>query len=220
MPVFESSNLESVESNKNESNQVPINLNDAEFIVAAHKPSQWMTDEGFEVAFAGRSNSGKSTALNSVTRRKGLAKTSKTPGRTQQIVFFQIAPDIRLVDLPGYGYAKVPERVRLHWARVIERYLETRVSLRGLVLTMDIRHPLKPLDVQIINWCLQSAVRIHILLTKSDKLSKSKTASILASVKNELNDCADVTLQAFSGTTGLGVTQAQETVCNLLGQVD
>jgi GTP-binding protein len=220
MPVYGSSSLESVESNKNERNQVPINLNDAEFIVAAHKPSQWMTDEGYEVAFAGRSNSGKSTALNSVTRRKGLAKTSKTPGRTQQIVFFQIAPNIRLVDLPGYGYAKVPERVRMHWARVIEQYLETRVSLRGLILTMDIRHPLKPLDVQIINWCHQSAVRVHILLTKSDKLSKSKTAATLASVKNEFNDYKDVTLQAFSGTTGLGVTQAQQIICNLLGQVD
>ena len=193
-----------------------INLNQAKFVIAAHKVSQWVNDEGLEVAFAGRSNSGKSSALNSITGRRGLARTSKTPGRTQQIVFFELDAETRLVDLPGYGYAKVPEKVRLHWSRVMEQYFFTRKSLVGLILTMDIRHPLKELDQQFIYWCSQSAVNIHILLTKADKISKSKRSVALRKVKRQLEDLDHVTFQAYSSRTGIGLDQAKQWICKIL----
>ena len=198
---------------------MPINLNKAEFIIAAHKPSQWMEDTGGEVAFAGRSNSGKSSALNAITGHKRLAITSKTPGRTQQIVFFSVTPETRLVDLPGYGYSKVPEKVRRHWARVIEQYFKTRQSLRKLILTMDIRHPLKQLDEQLIDWCMCSSIGIHILLSKADKLSKSRTSAAVSMVEHRLVELKDVSVQAFSSRTGLGVQQAREYVIEELGTV-
>ena len=197
-------------------NIVSLNLNNAKFITAAHTPSQWMEDEGVEVAFAGRSNSGKSSALNSIVGQKKLAITSKTPGRTQQIVFFQLDAETRLVDLPGYGYAKVPAKVQKHWARAIEQYLATRQSLRALVLTMDIRHPLKQFDSQLINWCLESSLNAHILLTKADKLSKSKQFAAMRFMQNEFAGVEGITLQVFSGRTGLGVVQARERVISLL----
>ncbi len=193
-----------------------INLNNAKFVTAAYKPSQWMQDLGSEVAFAGRSNSGKSTALNAIVGHKRLAITSKTPGRTQQIVFFQIDSQRRLIDLPGYGYAKVPPEVQEHWASVIEQYLTTRSSLQGMIMTMDIRHPLKQLDSQLLNWCIESSVGVHILLTKADKLSKSKQANAKRAVESELKAVEGVTLQVFSGRTGLGVDQARERVVSLL----
>ena len=200
---------------------VSLNLNNAKFVTAAHKPSQWMEDEGVEVAFAGRSNSGKSSALNAIVGQKKLAITSKTPGRTQQIVFFQLDAETRLVDLPGYGYAKVPAKVQQHWARAIEQYLATRQSLRALVLTMDIRHPMKQFDSQLINWCLESSLNAHILLTKADKLSKSKQLATMRLIRNEFADVEGVTFQVFSGRTGLGVEQARERVVSLLkGQPD
>lgn len=200
---------------------VSLNLNNAKFVTAAHKPSQWMEDEGVEVAFTGRSNSGKSSALNAIVGQKKLAITSKTPGRTQQIVFFQLDAETRLVDLPGYGYAKVPAKVQQHWARAIEQYLATRQSLRALVLTMDIRHPMKQFDSQLINWCLESSLNAHILLTKADKLSKSKQLATMRLIRNEFADVEGVTFQVFSGRTGLGVEQARERVVSLLkGQPD
>lgn len=193
-----------------------INLNNAKFVTAAHKPSQWMEDSGYEVAFAGRSNSGKSTALNAIVGQRRLAITSKTPGRTQQIVFFQIDAERRLIDLPGYGYAKVPPEVQKHWASVIEQYLMTRSSLQAMIMTMDIRHPLRQLDSQLLSWCIESSVDVHILLTKADKFSKSKQANAKRSVENEFKDVDGVTLQVFSGRTGLGVDQARERVISLL----
>ena len=193
-----------------------IILNNAKFVTAAHAPSQWMQDYGYEVAFAGRSNSGKSTALNAIVGHKRLAITSKTPGRTQQIVFFQIDSERRLIDLPGYGYAKVPAKVQEHWASVIEQYLATRSSLQAMIMTMDIRHPLKPLDSQLLNWCIESSVDVHILLTKADKLSKSKQANAKRTVESEFKGTDGVTLQVFSGRTGLGVDQARERVISLL----
>lgn len=196
---------------------VPFNLNNAMFVTAAHRPSQWMADAGVEVAFAGRSNSGKSSALNAIVGQKRLAITSKTPGRTQQIVFFQIGPGTRLVDLPGYGYAKVPSNLQRHWSRAIEQYLSTRQSLRALIMTMDVRHPLKQLDRQIIDWCRESSLAAHILLTKADKLSKSKQSAAIMSVQNELAGVQGLTLQVFSGRTGLGVVEARERVVSLLG---
>ena len=195
-----------------------INLNQAKFIVAAHKPTQWMPDNGKEVAFAGRSNSGKSSAINAITGRKGLAITSKTPGRTQQIVFFEVMPSVRLVDLPGYGYSKVPKQLRTHWSKVIEQYFATRHSLHALILMMDIRHPLKPTDLQMVYWCQESAVATHILLTKADKLSKSQIAAKIAAVKTECENLNNLSIQAFSARTGLGVPQARQRISELLNQ--
>ena len=196
---------------------MPINLNLAQFVVAAHRPTQWLPDDGREIAFAGRSNSGKSSAINAITGRKGLAITSKTPGRTQQIVFFEVADATRLVDLPGYGYSKVPKHMRNHWSKVIEQYLETRSSLRALILMMDIRHPLKPLDWQLLDWCQQSGVAAHVLLTKSDKMSKSKIAAAIHSVSKELSQRERTSIQAFSAHRGLGVAQARQRIDELLG---
>lgn len=193
-----------------------INLNNAKFVTAAHQASQWIEDHGYEVAFAGRSNSGKSTALNAIVGHKRLAITSKTPGRTQQIVFFRIDSERRLIDLPGYGYAKVPPEVQEHWASVIEQYLTTRRSLQAMIMTMDIRHPLKQLDSQLLKWCIESSVKVHILLTKADKLSKSKQANAKRTVESELKGVDGVTMQVFSGRTGLGVDQARERVISLL----
>ena len=195
-------------------NENVIHLNRVEFSVAAHKVAQWLPDLGSEVAFAGRSNSGKSTALNAITGRK-IAKTSKTPGRTQQIVFFTVNDSARLVDLPGYGFAKVPEHLRMHWGKVIERYFMERESLRGLILMMDVRHPLKPLDLQLLDWCVGSEISVHVLLTKSDKLSKSKVNASLARVRQAVEQEL-VSVQAFSGRTGMGVEQARRQVCTWL----
>lgn len=195
-----------------------INLNHAKFIVAAHKPAQWMPDDGREVAFAGRSNSGKSSAINAITGRKGLAITSKTPGRTQQIVFFEVSPVARLVDLPGYGYSKVPKQLRAHWSSVIEQYFETRRSLRALVLMMDIRHPFKPTDLQLIRWCQESTVAAHLLLTKADKLSKSRIAATIATAEIECESLNNISIQAFSSHSGLGVPQARQRIGELLDQ--
>ncbi len=197
---------------------MPISLNQARFIVAAHKPTQWLPDDGREIAFAGRSNSGKSSAINAITARKGLAITSKTPGRTQQIVFFEVSETIRLVDLPGYGYSKVPKQMRTHWSKVIEQYLETRQSLRALILMMDIRHPLKPLDRQLLGWCQQSSIKAHVLLTKADKLSKSKTAMTMSAVRKELAAQENISIQAFSAHSQLGVSQARQRIDELFDQ--
>ncbi len=195
-----------------------LNLNHAQFIVAAHKPEQWLSDDGCEVAFAGRSNSGKSSAINAITGRRGLAITSKTPGRTQQIVFFEVSDQTRLVDLPGYGYSKVPKQMRTHWSKVIEQYLETRQGLRALVLMMDIRHPLKPLDWQLVEWCQRATIHSHVLLTKADKLSKSQTAATIAAVRKELKNRDNTSIQAFSAHSGLGVAEARQRIVELLSQ--
>ncbi len=191
-------------------------LQHAKFAVAAHKASQWMPDSGCEIAFAGRSNSGKSSAINAIVGQRALAVASKTPGRTRQIVFFEIDASARLVDLPGYGYAKVPADVRSHWARQIEQYFTTRKSLSGLILTMDIRHPLKALDQRLIDFSLDAGVGVHILLTKSDKLSKSKGMAAVRSVAHSLQHAPTVSVQAFSILTRNGVVQARQQVCAAL----
>ena len=192
------------------------NLSQAKFATAAHNASQWLPDDGCEVAFAGRSNSGKSSALNAITGFKKLAITSKTPGRTQQIVFFEVKPQVRLVDLPGYGYAKVPKQLREHWAQTIERYFSERQSLRGLILTMDIRHPFKALDQQLLVWCATADVPAHVLLTKSDKLSKGRAAAALASVNKMFNPNQNATVQIFSSKTNVGVLEARQKILDLL----
>ncbi len=175
-----------------------------------------MPDSGSEIAFAGRSNSGKSSAINAIVGQRALAVASKTPGRTRQIVFFEIDASRRLVDLPGYGYAKVPADVRSHWARQIERYFTTRESLSGLFLTMDIRHPLKALDQRLIDFSLDVGVGVHILLTKSDKLSKSKSMAAVHSVAHSLQHVPAASVQAFSALTRSGVEQARKKLCAAL----
>ncbi|MCB1689403.1 MAG: YihA family ribosome biogenesis GTP-binding protein [Halioglobus sp.] len=171
----------------------------AQFLTSAAKVSQCPPDIGWEVAFAGRSNAGKSSAINSLTHNKKLAKTSKTPGRTQLINFFEVSESQRLVDLPGYGFAKVPLAVKREWTKQLENYLQNRQCLRGLILLMDIRHPLQPFDQQMLEWALQAAMPVHILLTKADKLKRGAAGSALLQVRAKLKNHADlVSAQLFS----------------------
>jgi len=175
------------------------NFRAAKFLISASKVSQCPPDEGWEVAFAGRSNAGKSSAINSLTGNKKLAKTSKTPGRTQLINFFELSPSQRLVDLPGYGFAKVPQAVKREWTKQLENYLQQRQALRGLVLMMDVRHPLQAFDQQMLTWATEAGMPVHILLTKSDKLKKGPAKSTLLQVQAQLQDHKElVSVQLFS----------------------
>ena len=175
----------------------------ASYRISAHKLKQLPPDSGFEVAFAGRSNAGKSSAINALTDQKSLARTSKTPGRTQQIVIFDIDPERRIADLPGYGYAKVPANLRAHWRAVLQQYFDQRNSLKGVVLLMDIRHPMKPYDEQMIDWCSASNVPCHVLLTKSDKLKRGPAQSALLTLRRTLPPGS--TAQVFSSRTRSGI---------------
>lgn len=167
-------------------------------------------DHSREAAFAGRSNAGKSSALNAITGQSALARTSKTPGRTQMLNFFQVRPDRFLVDLPGYGYARVSERVRRGWQRHLRDYLQQRRSLQGLVLLMDIRHPLTSLDRQLISWCAQAHLPMHILLTKADKLGRGQAADTLQKVRRSLVEMdAEASLQLFSATRRQGLEEVR-----------
>lgn len=186
----------------------------ATFLTSAAKLSQCPAEQGTEVAFAGRSNAGKSSAINVLTNQRGLARTSKTPGRTQLINFFQVDENHRLVDLPGYGYAKVSEQVKLGWQKTLEDYLQHRDSLAGLILLMDIRHPLKDFDCQMINWCVQSKMPVHILLTKADKLKRGPANAALLKVKQHLKsliattaveDPLEASVQLFSSLQKTGI---------------
>lgn len=180
----------------------------AKFTISAAKIAQLPPDIGREVAFAGRSNAGKSSAINSLTHQRNLARTSKTPGRTQLINFFQIDDERRLVDLPGYGYAKVAERVKLNWQQTLEDYLRVRQSLVGLVLLMDIRHPLKEFDRQMLTWCAQSKMPVHVLLTKSDKLKRGAANTALLAAQRFLNELgSEGSVQLFSSLNNTGVEQ-------------
>ena len=154
----------------NEPAPAPPDYRRASYMTSAARLNQCPEDSGWEVAFAGRSNAGKSSAINSLTNNKKLAKTSKTPGRTQLINFFQLSDRQRLVDLPGYGFAKVPLKVKQECTKTLEQYLQTRESLRGMILLMDVRHPMQDFDRQILSWAATAAMPVHILLTKADKL--------------------------------------------------
>lgn len=180
----------------------------AEFLISVPDPSMAPADAGREVAFAGRSNAGKSSALNTLTQRKALARTSKTPGRTQHLVFFEIEPGHRLVDLPGYGFAKVPDKVRRQWAQAMESYLGQRQSLRGLILLMDSRHPLKEFDTQMLEWCAWRKLPVHILLTKADKLKRGAQATALLKVKKALENHPEASVQLFSSLKRTGIPEA------------
>ena len=161
-----------------------------------------------EVAFAGRSNAGKSSALNLLTRKNRLAFTSKTPGRTQLINFFELAPDTFLVDLPGYGYAKVPPQIKAQWEDLLSRYLQEREPLVGMVLIMDARHPLTPLDQRMLDWFTPTGKPVHILLSKADKLSNSEKALTLRKLKQTLAPFENVSVQLFSSLSRLGSDEA------------
>ncbi|MEH6569953.1 MAG: ribosome biogenesis GTP-binding protein YihA/YsxC [Halioglobus sp.] len=176
-----------------------LNYRQAEFLTSAQKVSQCPPDQGWEVAFAGRSNAGKSSAINSLTGNKKLARTSKTPGRTQLLNFFSLTEQQRLVDLPGYGFAKVPKAVKQAWTKQLEGYLQKRESLRGLILLMDSRHPLQPFDEQMLNWAITAGMPVHILLTKADKLKKGPAKAAMLKVRAQLNEHAElVSVQLFS----------------------
>jgi GTP-binding protein len=184
--------------------------NQTVFLKSAAQVSQLPEDIGFEVAFAGRSNAGKSSALNTLTGIKNLARTSKTPGRTQLINLFYVKDEAhRLVDLPGYGYAKVAEKIKQAWQTHLAHYLEVRESLKGLVLLMDIRHPLKELDQTMVAWCFTRKLPVHILLTKADKLSKSQANQALASVKKHYAPSQDdvLSVQVFSSLKRQGLEE-------------
>ncbi|QJQ97316.1 ribosome biogenesis GTP-binding protein YihA/YsxC [Halomonas sp. PGE1] len=188
-----------------------LNYQTARFLTSAPTLAQCPPDSGAEVAFAGRSNAGKSSAINTLTRQKALARTSKTPGRTQLINFFTLGEDAdrRLVDLPGYGFAKVPEQVKLEWQRHLSDYLQRRASLRGLVLVMDVRHPLSEFDQTLLGWADDKAMPVHILLTKADKLKRGAAASALQQVRARLREWEDlVSIQLFSSLKGQGVEEA------------
>ena len=169
----------------------------------AHELKQLPEDRGIEVAIAGRSNAGKSSAINTFTDQKSLARTSKTPGRTQQIVIFKLDEDRRIADLPGYGYAKVPLKLKEHWRKVMERYFQTRNCLRGVVLVMDIRHPMREFDQQMLAWCEAANIPCHILLTKADKLKRGPAQSTLLKVRRDLPEIASIQVFSSSKKTGL-----------------
>ena len=183
----------------------------AQFLLSALQLKDAPPDKGYEIAFAGRSNAGKSSAINVITNQNSLARTSKTPGRTQMLNFFTLDDSHRFVDLPGYGYAKVPEAVQKNWGKAMEIYLEKRVSLRGVFILMDIRHPLTKFDWQMIEWCGHCNLPLHIALTKADKLSRGAARGALqkveATLKRELGE-TDISLQLFSAPSRLGIDEA------------
>ena len=195
----------------------------ARYLLSAHNPRQLPPDGGFEVAFAGRSNAGKSSALNAICQQNALARVSKTPGRTQQLVFFDFTPTSAqpepgtkyLVDLPGYGYAKVPQDLQAHWQQFLDGYFSTRDALQGLVVVMDIRHPLKDYDRQMLGYAIDRGIPAHAVLTKADKLGRGAGGNTLQAVRMELQrTCGDtVSVQTFSAESKQGVDE-------LRGQVD
>lgn len=186
-----------------------IKYNTASFVTSAPDITKLPADTGIEVAFAGRSNAGKSSALNALTDQK-LARTSKTPGRTQLINTFDLADvdDMRLIDLPGYGFAKVPIEMKKKWQKSLGEYLQKRQSLKGIVILMDIRHPLKDLDRDLINWAIGSEIPVLALLTKADKLKQGPRKSQVLQVRRELSTLdGDITAHAFSSLKGTGLPE-------------
>lgn len=187
------------------------------FLKSAAQLSQLPKDKGAEVAFIGRSNSGKSTAINSITGKKGLAKTSKTPGRTQLLNFFKIDEHLRLVDLPGYGFANVPNDIQANWEKTIAKYLKTRKALKGLVITMDIRHPLKRQDQAMLALALHYQIPAYILLTKADKLTRNQAANTLKLTLQQLaNLHCPYEIQIFSATKSIGIDNARHRILTWL----
>jgi len=180
----------------------------AYFLLSVADVKQLPPDQGIEVAIVGRSNAGKSSVLNRITQSKNLARVSKTPGRTQLVNIFVLDKDRRLVDLPGYGYAKVPLAAKLKWQKTVDAYIAARAALKGLVLVMDIRHPFKELDMTLLDYCEHKHLPVHILLNKADKLSKGAAAKVLQEIKASLTSYDNsVTFQLFSALNGSGVKE-------------
>lgn len=180
----------------------------AKFINSSPHLKDTPPDQGLEVAFAGRSNAGKSSAINTLTRQNALARISKTPGRTQMLNFFEIDERLRFVDLPGYGYAKVPLEVKKKWHKLMETYLTSRKSLCAIVLVMDVRHPLTEFDWQMVEWCEHTGLPLHVLLTKADKLNYGAAKNTLLQVQKELKDASfPMTIQLFSSLKKTGIDE-------------
>jgi len=185
----------------------------AQFLISAPSIKQCPEDAGREVAFAGRSNAGKSSAINTLTDNAKLARTSKTPGRTQLLNFFSLSEDCRLVDLPGYGFAKVPKATKQAWDRNLAGYLQERQSLQGLVMLMDIRHPLQQYDWQMIRWASESEMPVHLLLTKADKLKRGPSKNTLLQVQRELENeglSENISIQTFSSLKKEGLKELKK----------
>lgn len=195
-------------------------LHKAQYVASAHGVHELLSDVNREVAFAGRSNSGKSSAINTLANRNRLAFASKTPGRTQLINFFGLGDDRFLVDLPGYGYAKVPEKERRHWGEFVGDYIRTRVSLQGLIVIMDVRHPMTPLDLQLLEWYLPTGKPVHALLTKADKLGRQQAAVQLSAVRRELAGLSpNASASLFSSLKRTGIQEAEKIILPWLGIV-
>ncbi len=194
-----------------------LSLTQAKFIRSASSTKDFPENSKAEIAFCGRSNAGKSSAINALCLQKGLARTSKTPGRTQLLNFFQLDGDAFLVDLPGYGYAKAPAAAQKQWHKLVEDYLLTRKALIGLILLMDSRHPLTDIDRNMIAWSEHYKLPMYVLLTKCDKLKRNQLMKSLTYVSSTLEqqglDCA---VQAFSATKKIGVTQASNKISEWL----
>lgn len=200
---------------------------DARFLTSAHRAAQFVPDTGREVAFAGRSNAGKSSAINAILGRRDFARTSKTPGRTQLVNFFALDDRLRLVDLPGYGFARVPAPVRAYWQELMEAYFRERRSLAGLIMAVDSRRGLTDFDWQMLDWARALDCPVHVLLTKADKLGREEATRTLAECRQELGKelgkelgqemgGAAATVQLFSATSKLGVDQARQHLAQLL----
>jgi GTP-binding protein len=187
-----------------------INYHNATFLLSAARLTQLPPDDGVEVAFVGRSNAGKSSVLNQLTRNKKLARVSKTPGRTQLINVFVLDNTRRLIDLPGYGFAQVPPEVKLEWQKLLESYLRTRQSLKGLILVMDVRHPLTEFDQHLLSWATSANLAVHILLNKADKLGFGALKTTLREVKLIVDILPQVTCQTFSAANGDGADDLME----------
>ena len=184
-----------------------------QYLCSAPSIRECPEDTGREVAFAGRSNAGKSSAINTLTHNKKTARTSKTPGRTQLINFFSLTENSRLVDLPGYGFAKVPKAMKQKWDRNLAEYLQKRESLAGLILLMDIRHPLQDYDRQMLDWCTSAGMPVHILLTKADKMKQGAAKNMLFKVKKELEKAGmdlHISLQTFSSLKKTGLPELEQ----------
>jgi len=188
---------------------------DVSFLKSANAPSQFPPDTGVEVAVAGRSNAGKSSAINTILNRRGLARTSKTPGRTQLVNFFTLRPGAMLVDLPGYGFAKVSEATRRHWGTLMQQYFETRQALAGLILVVDIRRRLTDFDRQMLAFADAAELPVHILLTKADKLKRGKANEALFAVRRDAG--GNVTVQLFSAHTRQGDAEGRAALARFLG---
>ena len=193
----------------------PNPLREARYLRSVHEPTQLPPDDAREVAIAGRSNAGKSSAINAIVDQNALARTSKTPGRTQQLVYFEVQPRRFLVDLPGYGYAKVPPHLKDHWKELIDGYFRSRESLTGLVVVMDIRHPLREFDTLMLDYGFKRGLSCHALLTKADKLPRGQQSKALLETRRTLGEFASV--QLFSAESKQGVEEARGVLTTWLG---